>query len=183
MNTIVNEQYRCGEVFVRLIEDTDLEFLREHRNDFETWINLTDITLIYKDQQETWYSKLINDKSKKYFIAYQWDDIDGVGVAAKRIGLIRIDEIDYINRSARIGCDVFKDVRTHGYGTKIMVLAVKYCFDFLNMHRLWLCVSEYNEPAIAVYKKVGFIEEGIQKEALYRKGQYHNYIQMSLIKE
>lgn len=179
----ISEHYKCGEIFIRLIEEKDLETLREHRNDFSTWINLSDITLIYKNQQEIWYTKLINDKSKKYFIAYQWTDVDGVGIASERIGLIRIDEIDYINRSARVGCDIFKTKRNQGYGKQVMEIIIKYCFDVLNMNRLWLLVAEYNDSAISVYKKVGFLGEGVQKEALYRNGKYNDYIQMSLLKK
>lgn len=172
--------FEHNNLYIRLIEKEDLEILRQHRNDYKTWINLTDINLIYKEQQELWYTKLIQDKTKKYFMAYSWVTENQVTVN-ENIGVIRIDEIDSINRSARVGCDVFKSFRNRGLGTKIMEAICAYSFNFLNMHRLWLLVASYNMAAIEIYKRTGFLEEGCQKQALYRNGTYHDYIMMSYL--
>ena len=172
--------FEKNKLVIRLIEKKDLELLRQHRNDFKTWHNLTDINLIYKEQQESWYMNLIQDRTKKYFMVSGWVNNNNI-VTKEDIGFIRIDEIDALNRSARIGCDVFKSFRTQGFGTKIMDLACSYGFDYLNIHRLWLLVVEYNISAISVYKKTGFIQEGVQKQALYRDGKYYNYLMFSYI--
>ena len=183
-NIVQHISYREGDFYIRLIEKEDLERIRIHRNDYETWVNLTDTNLIYKEQQEVWYQKLIQDRTKKYFMVYVWmNDTEFPLSIQESVGIIRIDEIDYINRSARVGCDIFKQYRNKGYGKGTMNLVVKYCFEFLNMHRLWLLVAEYNLSAIKVYKVVGFKEEGLQKSALFRKGIYHDYVSMSIIKE
>jgi len=166
--------YKYKDVSIAPIEEHWLPLIRAHRNEYDTWVNLSDVNLLHQDQQLKWYKNLVFDTTKKYFIL--WNDVD------TPIGLIRIDEIDYINRSARVGCDVFSGFRGDGFGTKAMELTINYCFGILNLHRLWLSVAEYNHAAYAVYKKVGFITEGTQKDALYRFGKYNNYTMMSLIK-
>lgn len=175
--------YKHDNLYIRLIEKNDLETIRQHRNDMTTWVNLTDINLIYKEQQEVWYQSLILDKSKRYFMVDSWTDRnEGYPVFTKEcIGIIRIDEIDYINRSVRVGCDIFKMYRNKGFGKKVMELVTKYCFDFLNSHRLWLLVADFNLPAIEIYKNAGFKMEGKQFSAIYREGKYHDYIMMSNI--
>jgi RimJ/RimL family protein N-acetyltransferase len=56
------------------------------------------------------------------------------------------------------------------------------CFNQYNINRLWLFVLDYNKIAISLYKKLGFIEEGKQRKAIFRNGNYHDYIMMSLLK-
>ena len=116
-----------------------------------------------------------NDSSSRYYIYYS-DDISF-------IGMIRTDEIDWINRSIRVGGDIRPELWGQGYGHKMFALIKKYCFDYLNMHRLWLLVLETNERAIAVYKSAGFVEEGRQRQAIYRDGRYLDYVMMSLLED
>jgi RimJ/RimL family protein N-acetyltransferase len=93
-----------------------------------------------------------------------------------------MDQIDYINRSIRVGGDIHKDYRGKGYGTKMFELIVSYCFNYLNSRRLWLMVLETNEKAIQLYKKIGFKEEGRQIEAVFKNGKYIDYLMMSKLK-
>ena len=50
------------------------------------------------------------------------------------------------------------------------------------MNRLWLLVLENNEPAKNLYKKMGFVNECVQRQAIFKEGQYHDYIMMSLLR-
>ena len=162
--------YSNNNISMRPIELSDLEMLREHRNDPDTWTNLTDCRCITYNQQINWYNNLRD----LYFIATS-DTTD--------IGLIRIDEVDYINRSSRVGCDVFKGYRGLGYGSRIFELVVDYCFNQLNMHRLWLLVLSQNKIAKHIYEKHGFEVEGVQRQAIFRNGKYVDYIMMSRIND
>jgi len=158
---------------ISLIEESDLGFLLELRS--SVWENLGTINMVNNYKQKKWFENVCNDPTKEYYIVSQSNDI--------KIGLIRTDEIDFINRSMRIGCDVHPDYQYKGYGTNIMTMLIKYCFDYLNMNRLWLMVLETNIAGQRLYKKVGFTEEGRHKKGIYRNGKYIDYILMSLIKE
>ena len=92
-----------------------------------------------------------------------------------------MDEVDHINRSIRVGADVVPALRGKGFGKAIYSAIKKYCFDYLNMHRVWLAVLEANERAIGLYRKVGFKEEGRYREAVFRDGRYQDYILMSIL--
>ena len=85
------------------------------------------------------------------------------------------------NRSARIGCDIVPELRGQRYGSRTFDLLLRYFFSYQNMHRLWLLVIDVNETAIHVYKSKGFVPEGVYREALFRDGQYHDYVLMSLL--
>jgi UDP-4-amino-4,6-dideoxy-N-acetyl-beta-L-altrosamine N-acetyltransferase len=175
--------FRYNEYYLRVINETDLEKIRQHRNEFDTWKNLTDGSLISKDQQDSWFRKLSHDSSRSYFIAgHEVLDPDFPVAYSEDLGLIRVQDIEMTNKSCAVGLDVFKEYRRKGYGLKIMEMLCEYEFSFLNMNRLWLLVAEYNEHARKIYEKIGFKQEGIQREAIYRFGKYNDYIMMSLLK-
>lgn len=167
--------FKYKNLYFQPVEEKDLEKIRKLRNDPSTWMNLTDIDLVDSESQKVWLRALSKQKkSKRYFSVF---------IKNKFLGLIRMDEFDWTNRSVRIGCDVAKEYRGLGYGTKMMEMAVHYCFNYLNMHRLWLLVLDFNKAAHHVYEKVGFVEEGRYREAIFRDGKYCDYILMSLLRK
>src|SRR5687768_1171353 len=130
--------YRFEGLYFRALEEKDLEPLRRMRNDPSTWTRLTDITFIDPEAQKKWYRGLHRDTHHRRYFA--------VGSARSRfLGIVRMDEIDLINRSARVGCDVVPAYRGRGLGTSIMKGVVRYCFDVMNLHRAWLAVLDSNK--------------------------------------
>jgi len=99
------------------------------------------------------------------------------------VGLVRMDEMDKMNASIRVGADVAVKLRGLGYGKKIYEAIKRYCFDYLNVHRVWLLVLETNEVALKLYRKQGFKVEGKQRQAIFRDGKYLDYLMMSILEE
>lgn len=166
--------YTKNDYLFRIMEKKDLEWLRLMHNDPEVLYMLTDTIMITELQQELWYESISKSKiSKRLVLEYEKNNI----------GLARLDEIDFSNRSICVGLDIKKEYRGRGHGKNGFKLMLDYCFYELNMHRAWLLVAEFNEKAFNLYKKLGFIEEGIQRERLFRNGKYHNYIMMSILEE
>ncbi|SEP00084.1 GNAT family N-acetyltransferase [Aquisalimonas asiatica] len=56
-----------------------------------------------------------------------------------------------------------------GHGRTAVLLAAHDCFDVLGCHRLWLNVARNNRRAFNLYRRLGFVEEGIARESV-RKG-------------
>ncbi len=160
-------------VSLRPVEETDLEVLRALRNEQSTWENLTDITLITAEQQKQWFQSIGTSFTRRYFVA--------CSESHAFWGMVRMDEIDTINNSCRVGCDILPELRGRGYGSKVMDVILKYCFDYLNMHRVWLAVASFNLVASKMYAKKGFRLEGAYREALYRDGTYHDYHLLSIL--
>jgi RimJ/RimL family protein N-acetyltransferase len=165
--------YKQGKYFYRPIEFFDLDWSLALHNDPDTLYMLTDTTLVSRTQQEKWIEALqYSNKSKRLVLEY-----DG-----SPIGLARLDDIDYTNRNICVGLDIIKEFRGKGHGNAGFKLLLDYCFKELNMHRAWLFVLDTNARAVSLYTKLGFVQEGEQRERLYRDGVYHNYIMMSLLK-
>lgn len=145
------------------------------RSDPRVRLQLGHVRMVSWKDQVKWFERMTNDPSSQYYVYYS-DEI-------RFIGVVRTDEIDWVNRSMRVGGDIDPDLWDQGYGHRMFALLKKYCFDYLNMHRLWLLVLETNERAIAVYKQAGFVEEGRQREAIYRDGKYLDYVMMFILRE
>lgn len=52
-----------------------------------------------------------------------------------------------------------------GFGRVALIEVLKVAFLELNAHRVWLDVVEQNERARSLYQSLGFVEEGILREA------------------
>ena len=99
------------------------------------------------------------------------------------IGTTGIIMIDYRNAYAMVHIFVGAEYTGRGYGTEAMRLLVEFLFMEMNIQRVALNVFDYNERAMASYKKVGFVEEGRLRQHLYRAGKYHDIVQMAILKE
>jgi RimJ/RimL family protein N-acetyltransferase len=67
--------------------------------------------------------------------------------------------------------------QNQGYGHEALQLLLEFAFHELNLFRVQLTVFEYNERALHLYEKLGFVREGVFREALHRDGKrYHMYL-------
>ena len=163
-----------GHFAMRPIDRKDLEWIRSLRNDQSTWLNLGDLLMVSDTQQEDWFNGLSRDRSRMYFLVYN---------GALIVCLVRFTQIDWINRSVCVGADIHPQERGQGYGKQVYDLIIAYCFDQLNMNRIWLLVAEYNKIGIKLYERKGFRIEGAMRKAIYRNGRYWDYIIMGLLQK
>lgn len=71
--------------------------------------------------------------------------------------------------------------RRRGLSRRVVELAIEHAFDH-DVHRVNLQVYVPNEAAVALYKSIGFIEYGIEPDAVCIDGAYYNGVHMSLAK-
>lgn len=161
----------------RPVLEEDLPRLAAHRNDPDTWHYLTSVFPVWPHRQKQWLESVGN--TNMYFIS----TLTGKHNSRTEVGLARVTEIDWINRNACIGIDIFAKHRGKGHGTKTFTLLVDYCFEVLGLHRVWLLVGAPNLAARTIYENAGFEYEGTMKEHLYRDGIYVDYLLMGLLSE
>ena len=98
------------------------------------------------------------------------------------IGDINLFEIDRRNRSARLGLSIWRaEDRNRGYGGDAVAAMVRWGFRELNLHRIELTVDPANARAIHVYEKLGFVREGLRREAHYAEGRFGDDLLMGLL--
>jgi len=100
----------------------------------------------------------------------------------KLIGNCGFVSIDDRHSKSEVGIFIGdKDYLSKGYGSEALSLLIQYGFDYLNLHNIFLMVYDFNKRAIKSYKKIGFKEVGIRREAMKRNGKYHDIIYMDIL--
>lgn len=154
----------------------DVEKFTEWMNDFHT----TDYTgrsayIITLEGEKKYFEENI-DKNYNFFIVTLDTD--------KLIGTVGLEDYNAINRTATLGIFIGdKEVRNKGYGTEAIRLILDYGFNYLNLNNIKLDVMEFNERAIACYKKCGFKEYGRRRKAEFVNGKYYDRISMDILAE
>lgn len=100
------------------------------------------------------------------------------------IGEIDLSGINWASGEAIVGIGI-GDRQDWGksYGTDAMRVILRFAFDELNLHRVFLNTFEYNPRAIRSYEKCGFQIEGRQRGVLNRDGKRWDIIYMGILKE
>lgn len=101
------------------------------------------------------------------------------------MGEVVINDWDAENRSCGFRIALSADARDHGIGTEATQLIVDYVFTTIDdpqVNRISLEVYDFNPRGLAVYEKVGFLPEGVLRDALYWKGEFHDAIVMSVLR-
>lgn len=81
-----------------------------------------------------------------------------------------------------LGIGVLANYRGQGVGEALIKSALQQA-KIKGLTRIELTVFENNKPAIALYKKLGFVVEGIHKNKSRIDGRYANHIFMALLSD
>jgi len=71
-----------------------------------------------------------------------------------------------------VGMAVHDEWQSRGVGTALMKALIDLADNWLNLERLELTVYTDNEPALRLYKKLGFEIEGTHRKYAFRNGAY-----------
>jgi RimJ/RimL family protein N-acetyltransferase len=100
------------------------------------------------------------------------------------IGKAMIQRIEWTNSNGQIRIGIGSAEDHHkGYGSQALKMLLRFGFAELNLFRLSAYVPEYNEGAIALLKKFGFVEEVRRRQSLERDGRRWDLLVFGLLKD
>ncbi|PBC76409.1 RimJ/RimL family protein N-acetyltransferase [Streptomyces sp. TLI_235] len=109
-------------------------------------------------------------------------DLAVVDLASGRcVGEAVLNEWDEPNRSCNFRTLIGPAGRDRGLGTEALRLLLGHAFDRLGLHRIELEVFAFNPRARRVYEKVGFVVEGVRREALRDGDEWVDATVMSVL--
>ena len=99
------------------------------------------------------------------------------------VGDIQLSGIDWRNRTASLGAGIArrKD-RGKGYCTDAVLVMLRYGFDHLDLYRVSAATTANNASAIRVLEKLGFTQEGREREAVYWSGRRWDRLMFGILK-
>lgn len=99
------------------------------------------------------------------------------------VGNIQLSCINHQHRNAMLGILLGREFKGKGYAFNACALLIKHAFTILNLHRIYLVVIEGNKPAIALYEKLGFIQEGVDRDMHLCNFQYYDGIRYGMLED
>ncbi len=97
------------------------------------------------------------------------------------IGNIELSDIDFIHRKAKFQIILWAEQKK-GHAFEAGKVLIDFAFGKFNLNRIELGVNENNLSAVNLYKKLGFQQEGLLREAFLRNDKKSNIISMGLLK-
>jgi RimJ/RimL family protein N-acetyltransferase len=76
------------------------------------------------------------------------------------------------------GMYVAPSARGRGVGAQVLRAALEYASASLGVRQVNLRANARNAPATALYKKLGFIEYGLERDSMLVGGEYHDEFEM-----
>jgi RimJ/RimL family protein N-acetyltransferase len=127
------------------------------------------------EEEKVILERMLRDVHAQWFIIVKLEEGEPIGI----IGLTNMDER---NASAEMRV-VIGEIKEwgKGLGVEAVRLLLSYGFDSRGLHRIWLRVADYNERAIRLYRKCGFVEEGRSRHDHYHKGRWQDAYRMSIL--
>lgn len=102
------------------------------------------------------------------------------------VGVLRLFGLDANRRFAgyRLAlASPSKSFRNHEVAAREATrLALGYAFDTLNLNRVYARVVTSDRAALARYKRLGFVEEGVLRQEAWREGRYEDVAALGVLR-
>ena len=171
--------YRTGErIDLCPIRTEDVHVYQRWMNDPEISHFLNRVYPLTTEAELKWLERSAGETSTQVILGIRLKD------SRVLIGNCSLFNIDPVHRSACFGIVIGeKEHWSEGYGTEATKMMLEIGFRDLNLNRIYLDVHSFNERAKRCYEAIGFVKEGVFRQAIYADGKYHDTIRMGLLKD
>ena len=174
MSMIYGERLR-----LRAIEREDVKRYYEWVNDPEVTYGLSLYLPMSNLDEERWFESATQRDPNEKPLAIEVRE----GKEWKLIGNCSVFGVEWVSRTGELGIMIGdKSAWNRGYGTEVMTLLLRHCFETLNLNRAFLRVYAENARAQRAYEKAGFVEEGRMRQAVFKHGKYEDVVIMSVLR-
>lgn len=98
------------------------------------------------------------------------------------IGKALIEYVDWASGNGYLRLGIGEaNSRRKGYGSQALSLLLHYAFRELNMYRVTAVVPAYNEGALHLFQRFGFMEEVRRPKAMHHNGEFWDIVSYGLL--
>ncbi|KAK7185620.1 hypothetical protein DPSP01_007514 [Paraphaeosphaeria sporulosa] len=85
------------------------------------------------------------------------------------------------HRNTEIGIDILPAYQGRGYGSEAIRWVLDYAFHRAGLHKVRIRAFEWNEGACRLYQRLGFVEEGRERESLWHEGRWWDGVEFGMV--
>lgn len=149
---------------IRRLEKKDAPFMLEWMHDSEINCNFQkEFASATLESVLSFIEDSFNDETQNFAFVDENDEY---------LGTISLKNISHINDSADYAIVTRKKAQGTGAAMTATQELLKYAFEELKLHRVYLNVLEENVGAQKLYEKCGFVYEGSAVDAMKINGKY-----------
>ncbi len=165
-------------VYLRAFEPDDYKISIKWRKDDLIWSMLGGTKYFVSEAYEKkWIEdSIFNSSDIRLAVCVKEND--------QYIGNVYITNIDMINRTGI--SHVLIGEKTYwgnGYAGEALKLLLDYAFNERGLHRIAALVLESNIQSIKMFTKLGYKQEGLLRQSIYKNGRYNNQVILSILNE
>ncbi|MEM7037357.1 MAG: UDP-4-amino-4,6-dideoxy-N-acetyl-beta-L-altrosamine N-acetyltransferase [Bacteroidota bacterium] len=163
------------EIALRPLSEADLETVRNWRNSPEVARYMYTGNHITAAQQQAWFQRVNADPTKRFWM---------IEYAGRAVGVVNVVALHATHRSCHLGIYFgAQDIRGKGLGRGTMRLLLARVFGELGMNKIVAEAFSWNGQAIALYEKMGFRQEGVFRQEIWKDGKFHDVVRLALLAE
>lgn len=163
------------DIQLRLLQEGDLEKVRDWRNSPEVAQYMYTEEHITKEQQKVWFNSIRDDKFSKYWII-EYDN--------KSLGLASLTNINSTTSSCYWAFYLGDTtLRGAGIGSKVEFNILRYVFEELNLNKLRCEVLISNPKVVSMHEKFGFRREAYYRQHIKKNGVFHDVIGLAMLNQ
>ena len=166
-------------VGLRAVEKEDLILLRDWRNNPNFRRNFREARELNLTNQELWFERsCVNNPNDFMFVIERLSD-------SKLVGACGLLYINWIIRSADFSFYIGENddyIDDQGYAIEATSLLIKYGFEVLNLHKIWMELYTFDNKKINFFTtNFDFVQDGLLRDNCFENGRYWDSIILSLI--
>lgn len=154
-------------IAIRELQASDLPFLVGIRNECRSMLH--DDAEFTLAQAKAWFTAT----QPRYYV---------IACEGTPIGYFRTSNWNDVNRHVHIGCDLQADYRGKGLAQMAYRVFLQFLFGECGMNKVSLEVLDHNEPAKRLYRRLGFVLEGVKRQDVRRGDRYLDSLLMSMLR-
>ena len=158
-------------VRLEALDSSDMETIRVWRNNFDIWKWCRQNDLISDTSQKRWFERQDNDSTIHMYM---------VTAPVGKVGVCGLTSHDRGNRIAEFSLYIAPEEQKQGFGEMALKTLVTHGFKNLNLHCVW-GESFQGNPAIKMFKEVGFKSDGRRRDVYFKDGKYVDAEMFSLL--
>lgn len=149
-----------------------------------TWVNDPEIVgnfagfagrAFTREDELAYIERVTRSESDRVFVIERADD-------GGYLGNVGLHAIHWPSRVGRLACIIANRAEMgKGYGSAAIRAALGWAFRDARLHKVWLMCFRANTRAQGIYRRIGFIDEGILREEYFHQGSWHDMVRMSLL--